>query len=168
MTALLVVMVAGAASSLVLGLAGRRRVGRGWLVAETAMLAAMLDVHLAPLHVVPAPIWSAMLAGCALTAALLDRVRRSRGAARHSADALHAVGMLLASVLVLVTGAAPTASAEHAHSGGLALPLALAVAVYAAVTLRTALAGRPARLDTLRRLASLAGLVAMGAMAAVG
>lgn len=168
MTALLVVMVLGASASLALGLAGRRRVGRGWLLAEAAMLAAMLDVHLPALHLVPALLWSALLAGCALTAALLDRLRRARGAARHGSDALHAVGMLLASVLILVTDAAPTTGSEHAHGGGLALPLALAVVVYAACALRAALAGRPGRLDTTRRLASLAGLVAMGAMVAVG
>ncbi|QHC60342.1 hypothetical protein [Rathayibacter sp. VKM Ac-2760] len=168
MDVLLVVMLAGAAASLLLGLTGWRRVGRGWLVAEAAMLAAMLDVHLPALHLLPAPLWSALLAGCALVAALVDRVRRGRGVRRHGADALHAVGMLLASVLVLVAGAAPTASAGHAHGGGLALPLGAAVAVYAACTLRVALAGRPGRLDTTRRLASLAALVAMGAMAAVG
>ncbi|MCJ1703326.1 MULTISPECIES: hypothetical protein [unclassified Rathayibacter] len=169
---LLVVMLAGAASSLALGLAGWRGVGRGWLVAEAAMLAAMLDVHLPALHLLPAPLWSALLAGCALVAALVDRVRRGRGVRRHGADALHAVGMLLAAVLVLLADAAPTAGAlagaGHAHGGGLALPLGAAVAVYATCTLRIALAGRPGRLDTARRLASLAALVAMGAMAAVG
>lgn len=172
MDVLLVVMVAGAAASLALGLAGWRRVGRGWLVAEAAMLAAMLDVHLPALHLLPAPLWSALLAGCALVAALVDRLRRGRGVRRHGADALHAVGMLLAAVLVLVADAAPaapTAGAGHAHGGvGLALPLGAAVAVYAACTLHAALAGRPGRLDTTRRLASLAALVAMGAMAAVG
>ncbi|MCJ1698489.1 hypothetical protein MT356_02065 [Rathayibacter festucae] len=171
---LLVVMLAGAAASLALGLAGWRGVGRGWLVAEAAMLAAMLDVHLPALHLLPAPLWSALLAGCALVAALVDRVRRGRGARRHGADALHAVGMLLAAVLVLLADAVPAAggdalaAAAHAHGGGLALPLGAAVAVYAACTLRVALAGRPGRLDTTRRLASLAALVAMGAMAAVG
>ncbi|QHC68263.1 hypothetical protein GSU68_17925 [Rathayibacter sp. VKM Ac-2759] len=165
MTALLVVMVAGASTSLALGLAGRRRVGRGWLVAEAAMLAAMLDVHLAGL--VPAPIWSLLLAGCALTAALLDRVRPGRR--RHGADALHGVGMLLASVLVLVADAAPAAvSTPHAHGAGLALPLTLAVGAYAVCAVGAALRGRPDGVDTARRLASLAGLVAMGAMAAVG
>ncbi|SMH48807.1 hypothetical protein SAMN06295885_3124 [Rathayibacter oskolensis] len=167
MTALLVVMVLGATASLALGLAGWRRVGRGWLVAEAAMLAAMLDVHLAGLHLVPAPVWSLLLAGCALTAALLDRVRR--GPRRHGADALHGVGMLLASVLVLVADAPQASGATlHAHGAGLAVPLTAAVAAYAACAVGTTLRGRSAGIDTTRRLASLAGLVAMGAMAAVG
>ena len=169
MTALLAAMVAGATASLALGLAGWRRVGTGRLLAEAAMLAAMLDVHLPALHLLPAPLWSALLGGCALAAALHDRLRR--GARRHAADALHAVGMLLASVLVIAADAAPTASGPHSHSGGLAVPLGIAVAVYAVVVIRASLvesAARADRLDTTRRLASLAGLVAMGAMAAVG
>lgn len=166
MTALLAAMLLGAGASLALGLAGWRRVGRGWLVAEAAMLAAMLDVHLPALHLLPAALWSALLAGCALAAALHDRLRR--GPRRHAADALHAVGMLLASVLVIAADAAPTAAGAHAHGGGLALPLGVAVAAYAVCTARLAFAGRSSRLDTTRRLASLAGIVAMGAMTAAG
>lgn len=169
MGALLVLMVAGAATSVLLGVAGRRGIGRGWIVAETAMLAAMLDVHVPALQVLPALVWSVLLAGCALTAALADRVSRGRPGRRHQADALHAVGMLLAAALVLVAPL-PAASPEaaHAHGGGLALPLGVAVAAYAACTVHAALAGRPGRLDTTRRLASLTGIVAMGAMVAVG
>ncbi|MBO0983563.1 hypothetical protein [Rathayibacter sp. SD072] len=164
MTALLVVVLLTALASLALGVAGRRRIGRTWLVAEVAMVAAMLDVHVPALHLVPAPLWSLLLAGCAVTAALVDRIRRSRGTARrHATDALHGVGMLLAAGLVLLS-AAPVAS-PHAHGhSSLALPLALGVAAYSVVAARTALAVRTDRLDTARRLASLAGIVAMGAM----
>lgn len=171
MSALLVVMIAGSAASLALGIAATRSVGSGRLVAEAAMLAAMLDVHLEGLGLLPTPVWALLLAVSAITAALLDRLRRGR---LPGADALHGVGMLLASGLVLVAGA-PSAqdpdaqdSAVHAHGGSLPLVLTIAVAVYAVCALAAALRGRPARIHTARRLASLAGLVAMGAMAAVG
>jgi hypothetical protein len=177
MMELLVVTLACGATSTALAIVGRRTGGSAWPVAEMVMLAAMLDVHLPTLGLVPAPLWSLLLVGCAIGAALTDRMRHGRD--RHSSgDHLHAVGMLLAAVLVLLvgasSGAAPAqgvAATAHAHASAVPISVALitavAVAAYAVGAIVMMALGRPARVEILRRSASLAGLVAMAAMVAM-
>jgi len=179
MIELLGVTLACGAISAALAITGRRRGGPSWPVAEVVMLAAMLDVHLPTLGVVPAPLWSLLLMGCAIGAALSDRMRQGR-AGHSSGDHLHAVGMLLGAVLVLLVGAASGsapvgevagaahAAVAHAHSAAVPISVtlvtAVAVAAYAVGVIVMMVLRRPGRVELIRRIASLAGLVAMAAM----
>ncbi|WP_248704395.1 hypothetical protein [Curtobacterium sp. MWU13-2055] len=165
MTVLLVLMLAAAVVALVLGVAGGRRVGRVALVAESAMLVAMLDVHVPALHVVPAPFWALLLGGCAMGTAAVDRWRRR---SRPGGDHLHALGMLLGAVFVLLAGghAGADAGAGHSHAAVL-LPVGVAVAVHAGVVLWNVVGGRVPRVESVRRAASLVSVLTMGAMVVV-
>jgi hypothetical protein len=174
MTALTVVAVFCGAVSLALAVSRRHSGGRAVPVAELVMLAAMLDLHLPPLGVLPAPVWSLLLMGCAIGVAFADRLRRARGT--HSpGDHLHAGSMLLAAVLVMFLGAGPVdaqavGSAAHAHaaasSGSVILLVGIVVAVYASAVVALVVRRRPNRVETVRRFASLAALVAMAGMTA--
>lgn len=154
--------------ALVLGVVGVRRVGQVALVAEAVMLVAMVDVHVPALGLVPAPFWALLLGGCALGNALVDRLRR---ASRPDADHLHALGMLLGAGFVLFGGAAThgstTAGAAHVHGAVVLLPLAVAVVLHAGVVARGVLGRRLPRVEAARRSASLASVLAMGAMVVV-
>ena len=165
MTVLLALMLAAAVVALVLGVAGGRRVGRVALVAESVMLVAMLDVHVPALHVVPAPFWALLLGGCAMGTAAVDRWRRR---SRPGGDHLHALGMLLGAVFVLLAGghAGAGAGAGHSH-GAVLLPVGVAVAVHAGVVLWNVVGGRVPRVESVRRAASLLSVLAMGAMVVV-
>jgi hypothetical protein len=173
MLALLTITIAAAVVALVLGVVGVRRVGRFTLVAEVAMLVAMVDVHVPGLGVVPAPFWALALGGCALGTALVDRLRR---ASRPDADHLHALGMLLGAGFVLLDGTAShgvvASGATHVHSvvahgAVVLLPLAVAVVVHAGIVAHGLLGRRLPRVEAARRAASLASLLAMGAMVVV-
>lgn len=158
----LAVMMAAAVVALVLGVLGGRRVGPVALVAEAVMLVAMLDVHVSALHVVPAPFWALLLGGCAMGTAAVDRWRRR---SRPGGDHLHALGMLLGAVFVLLAGGHPSAHVgrEHAHGAALLLPVGVAVAVHAGVVLWNVVGGRVPRVESVRRAASLVSVLAMGA-----
>ncbi|MBF4615547.1 hypothetical protein [Curtobacterium sp. VKM Ac-1376] len=160
---LLIVMLAASLVALVLGVAGGRRVGPVALVAEVVMLVAMLDVHVPALGVVPAPFWALLLGGCAMGTAVVDRLRRHT---RPGGDHLHALGMLLGAVFVLFGGGHAGAGTGHSHSAVL-LPVGVAVAVHAGVVLSTVVGGRLPKWESLRRAASLASVLAMGAMVVV-
>ncbi|MFL0358508.1 hypothetical protein [Curtobacterium flaccumfaciens] len=162
---LLVVMLVAAVGALGLGIAGGRRVGLVALVAEAVMLVAMLDVHVPALHVVPAPFWALLLGGCAMGTAAVDRWRRR---SRPGGDHLHALGMLLGAVFVLLAGghAGAGAGAGHSH-GAVLLPVGAAVAVHAGVVLWNVVGGRVPRVESVRRAASLVSVLAMGAMVVV-
>ena len=165
MSVLLVVMLVAAVGALGLGIAGGRRVGLVALVAEAVMLVAMLDVHVPALHVVPAPFWALLLGGCAMGTAAVDRWRRR---SRPGGDHLHALGMLLGAVFVLLAGghAGAGAGAGHSH-GAVLLPVGAAVAVHAGVVLWNVVGGRVSRVESVRRAASLVSVLAMGAMVVV-
>jgi hypothetical protein len=163
MTLLLAVVLAGAVAALVLGVAGGRRVGPVALVAEVVMLVAMLDVHVPALGVVPAPFWALLLGGCAMGTAVADRIRRR---ARPGGDHLHALGMLLGAVFVLLAGGHAGVGTAHSHSAVL-LPVGVAVAVHAGVVLWNVVGGRVPRVESVRRAASLVSVLAMGAMVVV-
>jgi hypothetical protein len=165
MSVLLVVMLVAAIGALGLGIAGGRRVGPVALVAEAAMLVAMLDVHVPALHMVPAPFWALLLGGCAMGTAAVDRWRRR---SRPGGDHLHALGMLLGAVFVLLAGghAGAGAGAVHSH-GAVLLPVGVAVAVHAGVVLWNVVGGRVPRVESVRRAASLVSVLAMGAMVVV-
>lgn len=167
MSVLLVVMLVAAVGALGLGIAGGRRVGSVALVAEAVMLVAMLDVHVPALHVVPAPFWALVLGGCAMGTAAVDRWRRR---SRPGGDHLHALGMLLGAVFVLLAGghagAGAGAGAGHSH-GAVLLPVGVAVAVHAGVVLWNVVGGRVPRVESVRRAASLVSVLAMGAMVVV-
>jgi hypothetical protein len=180
--ALVVVALACGGVSVLLAFARARDCGRATPVVESVMLAAMLDVHLAGLGFLPAPVWSLMLVACAIGTALLDRVRRHRGT-DSSRDQLHAVGMLLGAVFLLFIGASAghthpgdgagltAAASSHAHSAlatsTIVAVAAVAVAAYGCCVGRALVLRRPRRMESVRRLTSLGGLVAMAAMAAV-
>jgi hypothetical protein len=181
MIELLGITLACGAISAALAITGRRACGPAWPVAEVVMFAAMLDVHLPALGVVPAPLWSLLLMGCAIGAALSDRMRQGRDG-HSSGDHLHAAGMLLGAVLVLLVGAASGSTpgtqeaatltqAAVAHSHGAVVPVsvalvtAVAVGAYAAGVVVMVVLRRPARVEVVRRIASLAGLVTMAVMA---
>jgi hypothetical protein len=168
MSVLLVVMLVAAVGALGLGIAGGRRVGLVALVAEAVMLVAMLDVHVPALHVVPAPFWALLLGGCAMGTAAVDRWRRR---SRPGGDHLHALGMLLGAVFVLLAGghagAGAGAGAGHSHGAVLLLPVGAAVAVHAGVVLWNVVGGRVSRVESVRRAASLVSVLAMGAMVVV-
>ncbi|ROP72828.1 hypothetical protein [Curtobacterium sp. PhB115] len=169
MTVLLALMLAAAVVALVLGVTGGRRVGRVVLVAEVVMLVAMLDVHVPALHVVPAPFWALLLGGCAMGTAAVDRWRRR---SRPGGDHLHALGMLLGAVFVLLAGghagARVGAAVDAGHSHGVVLlPVGVAVAVHAGVVLWNVVGGRVPRVESVRRAASLVSVLAMGAMVVV-
>lgn len=165
MSVLLVVMLVAAIGALGLGIAGGRRIGLVALVAEAVMLVAMLDVHVPALHVVPAPFWALLLGGCAMGTASVDRWRRR---SRPAGDHLHALGMLLGAVFVLLAGghAGAGAGAGHSH-GAVLLPVGVAVAVHAGVVLWNVVGGRVPRVESVRRAASLVSVLAMGAMVIV-
>ncbi len=165
MSVLLVVMLVAAVGALGLGIAGGRRVGSVALVAEAVMLVAMLDVHVPALHMVPASFWALLLGGCAMGAAAVDRWRRR---SRPGGDHLHALGMLLGAVFVLLAGghAGAGAGAGHSH-GAVLLPVGVAVAVHAGVVLWNVVGGRVPRVESVRRAASLVSVLAMGAMVVV-
>ena len=163
MTVLLVVMLATAVVALVLGVTGGRRVGPVALVAEVVMLVAMLDVHLPALGVVPAPFWALLLGGCAMVTSAVDRLRRRR---RPGGDHLHALGMLLGAVFVLLAGGHGAADPGHSHVAVL-LPVAVAVTVHTGVVLWNVVGGRVPRVESARRVASLVSVLAMGAMVLV-
>ncbi|TCU50291.1 hypothetical protein EDF52_114113 [Curtobacterium sp. PhB42] len=165
MSVLLVVMLVAAVGALGLGIAGGRRVGPVALVAEAVMLVAMLDVHVSALHMVPAPFWALLLGGCAMGTAAVDRWRRR---SRPGGDHLHALGMLLGAVFVLLAGghAGAGAGAGHSH-GAVLLPVGVAVAVHAGVVLWNVVGGRVPRVESVRRAASLVSVLAMGAMVVV-
>lgn len=171
MSVLLLVMLVGAAVALALGVRGRRRVGRVPLVAEGVMLVAMLDVHVPALGVVPAPFWALLLGGCAMGTAVLDRVQLQRRAP--GGDHLHALGMLLGSVFVLlgspghVGGAGAEGVPGGHHHAVLLLPVAAAVLVHAGAVLWSVSGHRVPRAESARRVASLVSVLAMGAMAVV-
>ncbi|WP_022907661.1 hypothetical protein [Curtobacterium sp. B18] len=164
MTVLIVVTLAGSLVALVLGVAGRRRAGWSVLVGETVMLAAMADVHVPTLGFVPAPFWAVLLGGCALVTALLDRLRRPH---RPQGDHLHALGMLLGAAFVLLGAVHAGDSAGHRHGTVLLLPIAVAVAVHVGAVAWGVARRPPARVESARRIASLVGVLAMGAMTAV-
>lgn len=168
MTVLFAVMLAAAVVALVLGVTGGRRVGRVALIAEVVMLVAMLDVHVPALGVVPAPFWALLLGGCAMGTAAVDRLRRRT---RPAGDHLHALGMLLGAVFVLLGGGHAGASAGidsgHDHGAVLLLPVGVAVAVHAGVVLWNVVGGRVSRVESVRRAASLVSVLAMGAMIVV-
>jgi len=163
MSVLLVVMLVAAIGALGLGIAGGRRIGLVALVAEAVMLVAMLDVHVPALHVVPAPFWALLLGGCAMGTASVDRWRRR---SRPAGDHLHALGMLLGAVFVLLAGGHAGAGAGHSH-GAVLLPVGVAVAVHAGVVLWNVVGGRVPRVESVRRAASLVSVLAMGAMVVV-
>lgn len=165
MSVLLVVMLVAAIGALGLGIAGGRRIGLVALVAEAVMLVAMLDVHVPALHVVPAPFWALLLGGCAMGTASVDRWRRR---SRPAGDHLHALGMLLGAVFVLLAGghAGAGAGAGHSH-GAVLLPVGVAVAVHGGVVLWNVVGGRVPRVESVRRAASLVSVLAMGAMVVV-
>lgn len=163
MSILLVVMLTAASIALVLGLGGVRRVGPAALVAEGVMLAAMVDVHLPALGFVPAPFWALLLGGCALGTATADRLRRS---ARPTSDHLHALGMLLGAVFVLL-GGSHDHGVGHEHGGAVLLPVAVAVAVHVGAVVRDLARVRVPRAEAARRAASLVSVLAMGAMVIV-
>ncbi|MGN6409599.1 MAG: hypothetical protein ACTHMH_14720 [Curtobacterium sp.] len=164
MIVLTAVTLGGSLVALVLGAAGVRRVGRSAFVGEVVMLAAMTDLHLPVLGLVPAPFWAVLLGGCAMATALVDRVRRSH---RPQGDHLHALGMLLGAVFVLLGAAHVDATGGHHHGGALLLPIAVAVAVHVGAVVWSVGRCRAARGESVRRIASLVGVLAMGAMAAV-
>ena len=168
MIVLFAVMLAAAVVALVLGATGGRRVGRVVLVAEVVMLVAMIDVHVPALGIVPAPFWALLLGGCALGTAAVDRLRHRR---RLGGDHLHALGMLLGAVFVLLGGGHASASADigsgHDHGAALLLPVGVAVAVHAGVVLWNIVGGRVPRVESVRRAASLVSVLAMGAMVVV-
>ena len=173
------VIVASGASSVALAIAGRRHGGRSAPVLECVMLLAMVDTHVPVFGVVPVPLWSLLLVGCAIGGAFAARLRA--GSLPHAAIAqLHAAGMLLAAVLLLLIGttsnhAAPIAQpiasgVAHAHGDSSALPamafVGLAVIGYAAAVITVLLRRRPGRVEGARCLSSLAGVAAMAVMAA--
>ncbi|MFS2028765.1 MULTISPECIES: hypothetical protein [unclassified Curtobacterium] len=164
MTVLIAVTLSGSLVALMLGAAGHRRVGWSALVGEVVMLAAMADVHLPALGLVPAPFWAVVLGGCAMVTALVDRVRRP---SRPQGDHLHALGMLLGAVFVLLGTVHADDAGGHHHGGALLLPIAVAVAVHVGAVAWGVGRRRAARVDSVRRIASLVGVLAMGAMAAV-
>lgn len=173
------VIVAAGASSVALAIAGRRHGGRSAPVLECVMLLAMVDTHVPLLGIVPVPLWSLLLVGCAIGGAFAARLRI--GARPHAAIAqLHAGGMLLAAVLLLLIGTASnhaariaqpiTSGVAHAHGDSSALPamafVGLAVIGYAAAVITVLLRRRPGRVEGARCLSSLAGVAAMAVMAA--
>jgi hypothetical protein len=178
-TALVALALACGGVSVLLAILRARDCGRATPVVESIMLAGMLDVHLSSLGVIPAPAWSLMLVVCAIGTAMLDRLRRHRGG-DSSRDQLHAVGMLLGAVFLLFlgastghahTGGATAAAASHGH-GALAtstivVVASVAVAAYGCCVGRALLLRRPRRVESVRRLTSLGGLVAMAVMTAV-
>jgi len=165
MTALLITTVLAAVVALGLGVAGVRRVGRVPLAAEVLMLVAMADVHVPALGIVSAPFWALLLGGCALGTALVDRVRRS---GRPGGDHLHALGMLLGAAFVLLGGVGVHGGSGHGHGVVvLVLPVGVAAVVHAGVVLRDVLGRRLPALESVRRLASLVSVLAMGAMVVV-
>ena len=166
MPILLAVMLTGALVALVLGLRGVRRVGPVALVAEGVMLVAMVDVHVQAFGFVPAPFWALLLGGCAMGTATADRLRRS---ARPGADHLHALGMLLGAVFVLIgsghdLGGDHVLGGGHEHGGALLLPVGAAVAVHVGAVVWGLARTRVPRAEAARRAASLASVLAMGAM----
>ncbi|MFJ3382200.1 hypothetical protein ACIPJ2_17515 [Curtobacterium sp. NPDC090217] len=161
---LIVVTLGGSLVALLLGVAGARRVGRTALLGEVVMLAAMADVHLPAMGFVPAPFWAVLLGGCAMVTALVDRVRRPR---RPQGDHLHALGMLLGAVFVVLGSAHAGGTTGHHHGAALLLPVAVAVAVHVGAVAWSVGRRRVARTESVRRIAALVGLLAMGAMAAV-
>jgi hypothetical protein len=163
MDVLLAVMLVSGATALTLGVVGRRRVGTGPLVAEVVMLVAMLDGHLSGL--VPAPFWALLLGACAMGTALLDRVRTSRR--RPGGDHLHALGMLLGAVFVVLGSGDAHRGGGHDHASVLLLPVVVAVVVHAAAVLWSVRGRGVPRAEAARRLAALASVLAMGAMVAV-
>jgi hypothetical protein len=171
MNALLALMVGLSIASIAFGLTARRRVGPGPLIGEVVMVVAMLDVHGADASVLATPGWAATLAACAVGTALLDRVRRAGSRAR-SGDALHPIGMLLGALLLLFAGAPAVldGGSDHGHRGAaldlllVVLPMLLGYAVL--VLWDSVRRRRGARLA--REVASLAALLAMGAMVALG
>lgn len=163
MSILLAVMLAGALAALVLGLRGARRVGTVALVAETVMLAAMLDVHVPVLGLVPAPFWALLLGGCAIVTAVVDRWRRP---VRPGGDHLHALGMLLGAAFVLL-GGGHVPGGGHGHGGALLLPVSAAVAVHVGAVVWSVVGNRVPRAEAVRRTASLVSVLAMGAMVVV-
>ncbi|GAB2449748.1 uncharacterized membrane protein YoaK (UPF0700 family) [Conyzicola lurida] len=174
MTALTVVALFCGAVSLALAVSRRHSGGRAVPVAELVMLAAMLDLHLPPLGMLPAPVWSLLLMGCAIGVAFADRVRRRRGT-QSPGDDLHAASMLLAAVLVMFLGAGPgraqaLGSVAHAHgaatSASVILITAIVVAAHGAAVVALVVRRRPNRVETVRRFASLAALIAMAGMTA--
>jgi hypothetical protein len=171
MNALLVLMVGLSIASIAFGLTGRRRVGPVPLLGEAVMVVAMLDVHGAGGSILAAPVWAAALAACAIGTALLDRARRAGSRAR-SGDALHPIGMLLGALLVLVAGAPAVLDGGSDHVHRVAAPDLLLVVLpmllgYAVLVLwDSARRRRGARLA--REVASLAALLTMGAMVALG
>lgn len=164
---LLLLMLSTASVALALGIAGRRRVGWVPLAGEGLMLVAMLDGHVGALGVVPAPFWALLLGGCAMTTALVDRLRQARG--RHEGDRLHALGMVLGAVFVLLGDASHHGGGggAHAHAAALLGPVVVAVVVHAAAVVWTVTGDRATPRESARRLAALVSVLAMGAMAAV-
>lgn len=162
---LFLVMVASAVGALVLGVVGRRGVATAPLVAEVVMLVAMLDGHLPGLGIVPAPFWALLLGCCAMGTALVERVRGS--GRRPGVDHLHALGMLLAAVFVVLGSGDAHRGAGHEHAVVLLLPVVVAVVVHAAAVVWSVCGGRAPRVESVRRLASLASVLAMGAMVAI-
>jgi hypothetical protein len=175
------VVIAAGASSVALAIAGRRHGGRSAPVLECVMLMAMVDTHLPTLGVVPVPLWSLLLVGCAIGGAFAARLRA--GGRSHAAIAqLHAAGMLLAAVLLLLIGTASNHAARiaqpiasgvahaHGHGDSSALPamafVGIAVIGYAAAVVTVLLRRRPDRVEAARCLSSLAGVAAMAVMAA--
>jgi hypothetical protein len=138
----------------------------------------MVDVHLPALGVVAPPLWSLLLVGCAIGGAFAARLR-ANGRPHAAIAQLHAAGMLLAAVLLLLIGttsnhagriAQPIASGiSHAHGLSSAVPLVvfvgLAVIVYAVAVVAVLFRRRLARVEAARCLSSLAGVVVMAAMA---
>jgi hypothetical protein len=164
MLLLVVLMVSSAVMALVLGVVGRRGAATVPLVAEVVMLVAMLDCHLPGLGIVPAPFWALLLGGCAMGTALFERVRGS--GRRPGVDHLHALGMLLAAVFVVLGSGEAHRVAGHDH-GVVLLPVVVAVVVHAAAVVWSVCGGRAPRVESVRRLSSLASVLAMGAMVAI-
>jgi len=179
--ALVVMALACGGVSVLLAFVRKRDCGRATPAVETVMLAGMLDVHLPALGIVPAPVWALMLMACAIATAFADRLRRHRGS-DESRDHLHSVGMLLAAVFFLLVGSSSghmhgvddagvtAVAASHVHgalgTSTIVVAASVAVAAYAYGVARALRRSPPRRMESVRRLTSLGGLVAMAAMAA--
>jgi hypothetical protein len=170
------VVVCAGATSVALAITGRRHGGRSAPILECVMLLAMVDVHLPALGVVPVPLWSLLLVGCAIGGAFAARLRAS-GRPHAVIAQLHAAGMLLAAVLLLLIGTASDHAARIAqpiastHAHGDSPPfmafVALAVVAYAAAVIVVLSHRPPGRVEAARCLSSLAGVAAMALMATV-
>lgn len=161
---LVVVMTCCVVVALALGIVGRRRLGPGPLVGEAVMLVAVVDAHLPGLGVLPVSAWALLLGACAMVTALLDRL--AAGARRPGGDHLHALGMVLGAVFLVLGGAHGAGGAPgHVHGGAVVVPLVAAVVLHVGAVAWTVVVRRPSRVEATRRVAALAGVLVMGVMA---